>query len=68
MGTVSKPPLLVYRVLALVYISKFFFDILYRCAAPRNICYIVNWVLKAKAQEHLINAHTYGVLSRIVCV
>ncbi len=68
MGAVSKPPFLVYRVLALVYISKYFFDILYRCAAWRNICYIVNWGLKAKAQEHLINAHMYGVPDRSACV
>lgn len=51
MGAVSKPPFLVYRVLASVYISKSFSDILYRCAAPRNICYIVNWVPKAKKKK-----------------
>lgn len=45
-GAVSKKPFLVYKVL--VYISKSVIDILYRCVAWGNICYIVYQVLKAR--------------------
>lgn len=48
-GAVSKKPFLVYQVL--VYISKSVIDILYRCVAWGNICYIVYQVLKARPRN-----------------
>lgn len=60
----QKLPFLVDTALASAYISKFFSDILHRCAAPRNICQIRELGTGSqKGRRGLMNAPACGVLS-----